>query len=167
MNPLPSGRRPSYSRSTSLQIDRPSAMTRKEIDELYRNEWGRILATLIRRMGDFDLAEEALQEAFAAAIEQWPTEGAPDKPIAWLVQTAKHKAIDRLRRGTLYSEKLGALGELTAIEQATAGTDDEHQIQDDLLRLLFTCCHPALAIDAQVALALRTLGGLTTEEIAR
>jgi RNA polymerase sigma-70 factor (ECF subfamily) len=150
-----------------LQIDRPNAMTRKEIDDLYRSEWGRILATLIRRLGDFDLAEEVLQEAFAAAIEQWPTEGAPDKPIAWLVQTAKHKAIDRLRRGTLYSEKLGALGEITALEQATAVTDDEHQIQDDLLRLLFTCCHPALAIDAQVALALRTLGGLTTEEIAR
>jgi len=142
-------------------------MTRAEIDALYRRESGAILATLIRRLGDFDLAEEALQEAFAAAIEQWPQGGAPDEPVAWMVQTAKYKAIDRLRRGSLYTEKLGALAEIAAIERAARGTDDDHPIQDDLLRLLFTCCHPALAIDAQVALALRTLGGLTTEEIAR
>ena len=142
-------------------------MTRKDIDALYRREWGRILATLIRRLGDFDLAEEALQEAFAAAVVQWPAEGDPAEPVAWLVQTAKHKAIDRLRRGTVYTEKLGALADDVARERAGAATDDEPAIQDDLLRLLFTCCHPALAIEAQVALALRTLGGLTTEEIAR
>jgi len=141
-------------------------MTRQEIEALYRREWGPILATLIRRLGDFDVAEEALQEAFAAAIQQWPSQGAPDEPVAWIVQTAKHKAIDRLRRGSLYTEKLGALAEVTAIERAE-GTADAPVIPDDLLRLLFTCCHPALAIDAQVALALRTLGGLTTEEIAR
>ena len=141
-------------------------MTREDIDALYRRESGAILATLIRRLGDFELAEEALQEAFAAAVHQWPGAGAPAEPVAWLIQTAKHKAIDRLRRGSLYTEKLGTLGEIAALERATRGTDDEHPIQDDLLRLLFTCCHPALAIEAQVALALRTLGGLTTEEIA-
>ena len=141
-------------------------MTRHEIEALYRREYGPILATLIRRLGDFDVAEEALQEAFAAAIEQWPTEGAPDEPVAWIVQTAKHKAIDKLRRGSLYTEKLGALGEILEIERGQ-GTADAPSIPDDLLRLLFTCCHPALPIDAQVALALRTLGGLTTEEIAR
>src|SRR5213593_2725926 len=142
-------------------------MTREDIEALYRRESGAIRATLIRRLGDFDLAEEALQEAFAAAVQQWPSDGRPEEPVAWLVQTAKHKAIDRLRRGSLYTEKLGALAEIAALECAGRGTDDDHPIQDDLLRLLFTCCHPALAIDAQVALALRTLGGLTTEEIAR
>ena len=142
-------------------------MTRAEIDALYRRESGPILATLIRRLGDFDLAEESLQEAFAAAIDQWPGNGAPDQPVAWLIQTAKHKAIDRLRRGTLYTEKLGVLVEAERLERAGPQPADAHPLPDDLLRLLFTCCHPALAIDAQVALALRTLGGLTTEEIAR
>src|SRR2546427_1188466 len=142
-------------------------MTREDIDALYRRESGAIRATLMRRLGDFDLAEEALQEAFAAAVQQWPSDGRPEEPVAWLVQTAKHKAIDRLRRGSLYTEKLGAFAEIAALERAVRGTDDDHPIEDDLLRLLFTCCHPALAIDAQVALALRTLGGLTTQEIAR
>jgi RNA polymerase sigma-70 factor (ECF subfamily) len=142
-------------------------MTRDEIDALYRRESGAILATLIRRLGDFDVAEEALHEAFGAALEQWPRDGAPDEPVAWLVQTAKHKAIDRLRRGTLYAEKLGALAVETAVDRAAAAPDDPHPIADDLLRLLFTCCHPALPVEAQLALALRTLGGLTTEEIAR
>jgi RNA polymerase sigma-70 factor, ECF subfamily len=142
-------------------------MTRAEIDALYREESGAILATLIRRLGDFDLAEEVVQEAFAAAIDQWPREGAPEQPVAWLVQTAKHKAIDRLRRGTLYNAKLGKVAEEAAIERTVHASDDDRPIPDDLLRLLFTCCHPALAIEAQIALALRTLGGLTTEEIAR
>jgi len=142
-------------------------VTPEEIDALYRRESGAILATLIRRLGDFDVAEEALQEAFGAALEQWPTEGAPDQPVGWLVQTAKHKAIDRLRRGSVYTEKLGALAVVAEIQDTADGADDPTPIPDDLLRLLFTCCHPALAIEAQVALALRTLGGLTTEEIAR
>jgi RNA polymerase sigma-70 factor (ECF subfamily) len=143
-------------------------MTRDEIAALYRRESGAVLATLIRRLGDFDLAEESVQEAFAAALDQWPRDGAPDQPIAWIVQTAKHKAIDRLRRGSLYNEKLGKVAELAEIERNVHGAvDDDQPIPDDLLRLLFTCCHPALAIEAQVALALRTLGGLTTEEIAR
>jgi RNA polymerase sigma-70 factor, ECF subfamily len=143
-------------------------MTREEIAALYRQESGAVLATLIRRLGDFDLAEESVQEAFAAALDQWPREGAPDQPIAWIVQTAKHKAIDRLRRGSLYNEKLGKMAEIAEIERHVHGpVDEDRPIPDDLLRLLFTCCHPALAIEAQVALALRTLGGLTTEEIAR
>jgi RNA polymerase sigma-70 factor (ECF subfamily) len=142
-------------------------MSPDEIADLFHRESGAILATLIRRLGDIDLAQEALQEAFAAAIEQWPTEGAPNQPVAWLVQTAKHKAIDRLRRSSLNTEKLGVLAEISAVERSIAEPDGDHPVQDDLLRLLFTCCHPALAIDAQVALALRTLGGLTTEEIAR
>ncbi len=158
----------SYSRPVPSQIDTAHAMTPEHIAALYRDQSGAILATLIRRLGDFDLAEESLHEAFAAAIDQWPREGAPEQPVAWLVQTAKHKAIDRLRRGSLYTEKLGKLAEIAEIERATHGPDaDDRPIPDDLLRLLFTCCHPALAIDAQVALALRTLGGLTTEEIAR
>jgi RNA polymerase sigma-70 factor, ECF subfamily len=140
-------------------------MTPDEIDALYRRESGAILATLIRRLGDFDLAEEALQESFGAALDQWPRDGAPDEPVAWLVQTAKHKAFDRMRRGSVYAEKLGALA-VTAAQEASE-PEDLHPIPDDLLRLLFTCCHPALAVEAQVALALRTLGGLTTEEIAR
>jgi RNA polymerase sigma-70 factor (ECF subfamily) len=142
-------------------------MTRADVDALYRRESGAILATLIRRTGDFDLAEEVLQEAFAAAIDQWPREGAPEQPVAWLVQTAKHKAIDRMRRGTLYAEKLGAVADLVEIDRSAHATDDDPAVRDDLLRLLFTCCHPALAVEAQVALALRTLGGLTTEEVAR
>src|SRR5262249_20371347 len=164
---LPSCLRPSYSRTDRLDIDSARAMTRDEIEALYRRESGAIVATLIRRLGDFSLAEEAVQEAFAAAIEQWPGGGSPDDPVAWIVQTAKHKAIDRLRRGSLYTEKLGAMAELAAIERTAREADDDHPVQDDLLRLLFTCCHPALAVDAQIALALRTLGGLTTEEIAR
>jgi RNA polymerase sigma-70 factor (ECF subfamily) len=144
----------------------PKTLTREEIEALYRREYGAILATLIRRLGDFDVAEEALQESFEAAIQQWPEEGAPDEPVAWIVQTAKHKAIDRLRRGSLYTEKLGAVAEIAATERAE-GTADAPTIPDDLLRLLFTCCHPTLPADAQVALALRTLAGLTTEEIAR
>src|SRR5688572_27993492 len=143
----------------------PNTLTREQIEALYRREYGAILATLIRRLGDFDVAEESPQESFEAANQQWP-EGAPDEPVAWIVQTAKHKAIDRLRRGSLYTEKLGAVAEIAAIERA-AGTADDPSIPDDLLRLLFTCCHPVLPTDAQVALALRTLGGLTTEEIAR
>src|SRR5262245_12187661 len=142
-------------------------MTRAEIDALYRRESGAILATLIRRLGDFDLAEEVVQEAFAAALEQWPRDGAPDQPVAWIVQTAKHKAIDRLRRGSLYTEKLGELGHIAEIEQAELGAVDDRPVEYDLLRLVFTCCHPALPVESQVALALRTLGGLTTEEIAR
>jgi RNA polymerase sigma-70 factor, ECF subfamily len=137
------------------------------IDEVYRSDWGRIVASLIRLVNDFDVAEEAVQEAFAAALAQWRSSGVPESPQAWIVQTARHKAIDRIRRRTRFSEKLesyAASGLITAIEEPD---HDTSEIPDDRLRLIFTCCHPALASEAQVALTLRTLGGLETDEIAR
>ena len=133
------------------------------IEEIFRAEHGRILATLIRLLGDMDVAEEALQEAFAAALEQWPSAGTPANPVAWLVSTGRYKAIDRLRRRALLVEKRDEIArhiELSAVE-------DDAPVPEDRLRLIFTCCHPALAPEAQVALTLRTLGGLSTEEIAR
>src|SRR5881409_2845826 len=141
--------------------------TNAVVDSVYRSDWGRIVATLIRLVGDFDLAEEAAQEAFAAAVDQWRTSGVPESPRAWIIQTARHKAIDRIRRRTLFEEKLesyAASGWSLTIEHPDYYTSE---IPDDRLRLIFTCCHPALALDAQVALTLRTLGGLETDEIAR
>ncbi len=139
-----------------------------DLERLYREESGRILATLIRLLGDFDLAEEVVQEAFAAALEQWPTRGAPANPRAWLVGTARHKAVDRLRRRTRFEAKRVELGRLAALEEPAVMLDPaDSAVPDDRLRLIFTCCHPALAVEAQVALTLRTLGGLSTEEIAR
>jgi RNA polymerase sigma-70 factor (ECF subfamily) len=138
------------------------------IERLYREESGRILATLIRLLGDFDLAEEALQEAFASALEQWPVEGAPRNPRAWLVGTARHKAVDRLRRRTRFEARRVELERLAALEAQPEPLDGaDGPVADDRLRLIFTCCHPALAVEGQVALTLRTLCGLTTEEIAR
>lgn len=146
------------------------------IENIYREESGRILATLIRLLGSFDLAEEALQEAFAAALEQWPKDGMPANPRAWLVSTAHHKGIDVLRRQIRLDSKREELQKLAELEQQLAETDENvrrHSLttdalfDDDRLRLIFTCCHPALALDAQVALTLRTLCGLTTEQIAR
>ena len=136
------------------------------VDAVYRSDWGRIVATLIRLVGDFDVAEEAAQEAFAAAVAQWPVSGVPDLPRAWIVQTARHKAIDRIRRRMRFEAKLGCYA--VAEPGRTEAPDyDPGAIPDDRLRLIFTCCHPALALEAQVALTLRTLGGLQTEEIAR
>ncbi|HKD16764.1 MAG TPA: RNA polymerase sigma factor [Thermoanaerobaculia bacterium] len=140
------------------------------LESVYREEGGRILATLIRVVGDFDLAEEVMQEAFAAALEQWPGHGIPDNPRAWLVATARHKAIDRLRRDARFRERQDELARWEALrEDAPPDFEDaaDGRIADDRLRLIFTCCHPALALEARVALTLRTLGGLTTEEIAR
>ena len=136
------------------------------VDAVYRADWGRIVATLIRSFGDFDIAEEAAQEAFAAAVDQWRARGIPDSPAAWIIQTARHKAIDRLRRQTSFQEKVQSYAyELpTTTEQPDL---DTNEIPDDRLRLIFTCCHPALAPEAQVALTLRTLCGLETDEIAR
>jgi RNA polymerase sigma-70 factor, ECF subfamily len=131
--------------------------------DVFRDEWGRVLATLIGSLGDFELAEEAAQEAFAIAAERWPREGSPDNPRAWLVTTARNRAIDRIRRDRTLAAKTRLLDRPEAIED----TMDETIIPDERLELVFTCCHPALALDAQVALTLRTLGGLTTEEIAR
>ena len=136
------------------------------VDLVYRSDWGRIVATLIRLVGDFDVAEEAAQEAFATAVDQWPVSGVPDVPRAWIIQTARHKAIDRIRRRVRFGEKLDAYAsELTPIVEEP--DYDPDQIPDDRLRLIFTCCHPSLSLEAQVALTLRTLGGLETDEIAR
>ncbi len=140
------------------------------IESLYRAESGRILATLIRLVGDFDLAEEVMHDAFAAALEQWPGGGVPQNPRAWLVSTARHKAIDRLRRDARFREKREELARWAALEEGAAPDfpdAPDGRASDDRLRLIFTCCHPALSVEAQVALTLRTLGGLTTEEIAR
>jgi RNA polymerase sigma-70 factor, ECF subfamily len=135
------------------------------VEEVYRADWGRIVATLIRLFGDFDLAEEAAQEAFAAALDQWRGAGVPEFPRAWIIETARHKAIDRLRRQTRFEEKKESYAKLSPpVEEPDYAVD---QIPDDRLRLIFTCCHPALALEAQVALALRTVCGLQTEEIAR
>jgi RNA polymerase sigma-70 factor, ECF subfamily len=135
------------------------------LGRVYRDESGRLLATLIRLLGDFDLAEEALHDAVAVAAEQWPRDGVPANPRAWLISTGRFRAIDRLRREARFAE-VAALDELPAPEAGDA-RDDDHDIADDRLRLIFTCCHPALAAEAQIALTLRTICGLTTEEIAR
>jgi RNA polymerase sigma-70 factor (ECF subfamily) len=138
------------------------------VDAVYRSDWGRIVATLIRQFGDFELAEDAAQDAFAAAVDQWRSDGIPDSPRAWIIQTAKHKAIDRLRRQTRLQEKLQADPDFSSEPIVEApNIDDLSEIPDDRLRLIFTCCHPALSLEAQVALTLRTLGGLQTDEIAR
>ncbi|MBL8229883.1 MAG: RNA polymerase sigma factor [Bryobacterales bacterium] len=134
------------------------------VESVYRSDWGRIVAALIRLTSDFDLAEEAAQEAFTAAIHQWPSSGIPAYPRAWIIETARHKAIDRIRRRTRFEATL----DTTVSEPSTPATDfDPSEIPDERLRLIFTCCHPALALESQVALTLRTLGGLDTEEIAR
>ena len=135
------------------------------METLYRSESRRVLATLIRLVGDFDMAEEALHEAFAAAVEQWPVEGMPQNPRAWLVSTGRFKAIDRIRRRAKYDVSLEDVAE--QIAALPAPVSGQEGVEDDRLRLIFTCCHPALAADAQVALTLREVCGLTTEEIAR
>jgi RNA polymerase sigma-70 factor (ECF subfamily) len=137
------------------------------VETVYRAEWGRIVATLIGIVGDFDLAEECAQEAFTAAVDQWRDSGVPDLPRAWIIQTAKNKAIDRIRRRTNYQQKLESY--VTSGFSPTSVDPDygSSEIPDDRLRLIFTCCHPALAPEAQVALTLRTLCGLETDEIAR
>ena len=133
------------------------------LDRVFRDEWGRVLAGLIGLLGDFDLAEEAAQEAFAIAAERWPREGTPGNPRAWLMTTARNRAIDRIRRERTLAAKMRQLDVPETVEDGV----DENTIDDERLELIFTCCHPALALDAQVALTLRTLGGLTAEEIAR
>jgi RNA polymerase sigma-70 factor (ECF subfamily) len=138
------------------------------VARVFREESGRILATLIRLLGDFDLAEEVMQEAFAAALEHWPTAGVPDNPRAWLVGTARHRAIDVLRRRTRFEARRPELQALAELEGNHDVLDPpDHPIDDDRLSLIFTCCHPALALEAQVALTLRALGGLSTDEVAR
>ena len=137
------------------------------VQEVYSSDWGRIVATLIRSFGDFDLAEESAQEAFAAALDQWPETGIPDSPPAWIIQTARHKAIDRLRRQTNFQQKVESYANSGLLQTVTEPDYETSEIPDDRLRLIFTCCHPALALEAQIGLTLRTLGGLETDEIAR
>jgi RNA polymerase sigma-70 factor (ECF subfamily) len=137
------------------------------VEAVYRSDWGRIVAALIRMVGDFELAEEAAQEAFAAAVDRWRVSGVPEFPRAWIIKTARNKAIDRIRRLTLHKESIESSA-LPWLSQTIEEPDyDTNEIPDDRLRLIFTCCHPALAPEAQVALTLRTLGGLETDEIAR
>jgi RNA polymerase sigma-70 factor, ECF subfamily len=140
---------------------------REAVDAIYRSESRRVLATLIRLLGGFELAEEALHEAFAAAVEQWPREGTPANPRAWLVSTGRFKAIDAMRRRARFDASETELAERLEAETARTLPAEAQDIEDDRLRLIFTCCHPALPLDAQVALTLREVCGLTTEEIAR
>jgi RNA polymerase sigma-70 factor (ECF subfamily) len=137
------------------------------VEAVYRADWGRIVATLIRLVGDFDLAEECAQEAFTAAVNQWRESGVPDIPRAWIIQTARNKAIDRIRRQGRFREKLVSYAVSGFVRESEEPDYDAPEISDDRLRLIFTCCHPALALESQVALTLRTLCGLDTDQIAR
>jgi len=143
-----------------LRVAAPGAL----VDRLFRRESGRTVASLIRVLGDFDLAEEAVQEAFVVALERWPADGVPAKPGAWITTTARNKAIDRLRRARVLEQKAAMVAGLEALR---AEESEPEGLPDDRLRLMFTCCHPALTAEARVALTLRTLGGLSTLEIAR
>src|SRR5262245_26707471 len=136
----------------------------RAVERAFREGSGRAVAALIRATRDFDLAEEAVQDAFETAVRTWPDRGVPDNPEAWIVTTARNRAIDKLRRDRVGREKTEAAAQIAELESIG---DDVHEIPDDRLRLLFTCCHPALAMDARVALTLRTVGGLSTREIAR
>src|SRR5262245_48464632 len=137
----------------------------ERVEEIYRTESRRVLATLIRLLGDFDLAEEALQNAFAAAVAAWPRDGVPQYPRAWLVSAGRFKAVDTLRRRARFDAVQNELAR--SLESTTASTEEAPELEDDRLRLIFVCCHPALPPDAQIALTLREVCGLTTEEIAR
>src|SRR6185295_13057093 len=152
---------PSVNRTASAQIDTPSekfiyhqcmhTVADEAVGEVYRSDWGRIIATLIRLFNDFEMAEEAAQEAFAAAVDQWRADGVPEFPRAWIIQTARHKVIDRIRRRTRFKEKLETYAESGLSPTVEEPNYDTEEIPDDRLRLIFTCCHPALALDAQVA----------------
>ena len=146
-----------------------SAKTAREaVDAVYRADSRRVLATLIRLLGDFDCAEEAMHDAFAAAVVQWPVDGVPANPVAWLVSTGRFKGIDAIRRRARHEAALAAFAdELERTGYPPAADDEDRAVQDDRLRLIFTCCHPALPADARMALTLREVCGLTTEEIAR
>src|SRR5258708_32697200 len=138
-----------------------------DFEKLHREESGRILATLIRLLGDFDLAEEMLQEAYAVALQKWPSEGTPANPRAWLITTARHKAIDRLRREQRFERKSETIAKTAEIAVQPESDLDEQMLVDDRLRLIFTCCHPSLPLEARVALTLRPVCGFTTEEISQ
>src|SRR5438094_5023481 len=140
---------------------------RDMVDAVYRSDSRRVLATLIRLLGDFDLAEEALHDAFTAAVERWPRDGVPANPRAWLVSAGRFKAIDAMRRRARFDASLEEIARRFDVETSAPAARDEESVEDDRLRLIFTCCHPALPPDAQIALTLREVCGLTTEEIAR
>ena len=142
-----------------------TAGTTAAVDDAFREEWGRVVATLIGSTGDWDLAEECAQEAFAQALDRWPRDGVPDRPGAWLTTVARNRALDRLRRRTNEAAKLAQVAVL-ARDGGDGEVLDDSGVRDDRLRLMFTCCHPALPLEAQVALTLRTLAGLTTAEVA-
>jgi RNA polymerase sigma-70 factor (ECF subfamily) len=141
-----------------------NASAEEVVGDLFRHEWGRAVSILIRVLGDFDLAEDAVQDAFATALERWPRDGVPRNPAAWIVTAARNRAIDRIRRERTFARKAELLAQL---DQLPEKEEDVSSIPDDRLALIFTCCHPALALDSQVALTLREVGGLTTPEIAR
>jgi RNA polymerase sigma-70 factor (ECF subfamily) len=152
---------------SQLMSENRAEQVRELLDSVYRAESGRILATLIRLLGDFDLAEDAVQDAFAAALDRWPKDGVPENPRAWLISTGRFKAIDSLRRRARFDASQERIAEqLETQPSGVMGSDDEN-VEDDRLRLIFTCCHPALAPEARAALTLREVCGLTTEEIAR
>jgi RNA polymerase sigma-70 factor, ECF subfamily len=144
----------------------PAGRAREVVDAVYRADSRRVLATLIRLLGDFDLAEEALHDAFTAAVERWPRDGVPASPRAWLVSTGRFKAIDSLRRRARFDASLARIADQLDTGAAEPGESDDETVEDDRLRLIFTCCHPALPPDGQIALTLREVCGLTTEEIA-
>ncbi|HEU4953756.1 MAG TPA: sigma factor-like helix-turn-helix DNA-binding protein, partial [Gemmatimonadales bacterium] len=143
------------------------ARARDVVEAVYRSDSRRVLATLIRLLGDFDLAEEAMHEAFATAVLRWPSDGVPDNPRAWLVSAGRFKAIDGIRRRARFDASLHRLVEQFDREEAGPSAGDDDTVEDDQLRLIFTCCHPALPPEGQIALTLREVCGLTTEEIAR
>src|SRR5580765_2830463 len=145
----------------------PVERVRERIDEIYRSDSRRVLATLIRLLGDFDRAEEAMQDAFAAALDSWPAEGVPANPRAWLVSTGRFKAIDRLRRASRFDAAVDEITKSIETSVAPDADSDREEVEDDRLRLIFTCCHPALNADARIALTLREVCGLETEQIAR
>jgi RNA polymerase sigma-70 factor (ECF subfamily) len=155
--------------ATANLSERQHARSLMAIEEIFRREAGRVLATLIRLLGDFDLAEDARQEAFSAALEQWPAAGVPGNPCAWLIQTGRHKALDRIRREKVFRSKM--LGEMAGAESDLAAIAaeevDDDSLGDDRLRLIFTCCHPALSGEAHIALTLREVCGLSTQAVAR
>jgi RNA polymerase sigma-70 factor (ECF subfamily) len=145
----------------------PAGRVREVVDAVYRADSRRVLATLIRLLGDFELAEEAMHDAFTAAVERWPRDGVPASPRAWLVSTGRFKAIDSLRRRARFDASLARIADELDAGAAEPGASDDETVEDDRLRLIFTCCHPAVPPDGQIALTLREVCGLTTEEIAR
>src|SRR5258707_12047122 len=147
--------------------DVPPALPASDIDRVFREEYGRTVATLVRAFGDIAIAEDAVQDAFAAAVQRWPSTGLPPSPAGWIITTARNRAIDRLRREALREDRHAQTALLHARGESAEAPAEEDAMRDDRLRLIFTCCHPALATGVQVALTLRLLGGLTTAEIAR